>query len=138
MLKFYHVLRGRASTLSTLYDKKNMINSKLPRNALGKFTLKGDEPRVVRSIRLTPKTWATLGEIASERGITRVDLIENLVATGVQNQESGVDLSTNRSQILVEIEQAMNSILDDPKVTRKGKDSGAVKRAFQALQKALQ
>lgn len=87
---------------------------------------------------LKEKTWATLGEIASPRSITRADLIENLVATGVQTQEFWADFSTTRSQILVEIEQAMNSILDDPKVTRKGKDSGAVKRAFQALQKALQ
>ena len=103
----------------------------------GKFTLKANEPREVRSIRLTRLTWKILGEIARQRGITRADLIENLIATGVISQESLTDLSTTRRQILVEMERAMNSILDDPKVTRKGKDAGAIRRAFQALQQVL-
>ena len=114
-----------------------MTFSKLPRNAQGKFTLKANEPREVRSIRLTPKTWKILGEIAEQQGITRADLIENLIATGVITQESLTDLSTTRRQILVKMEQAMNSILDDPKVTRKGKDAGAIRRAFQANQQVL-
>ena len=98
----------------------------------GKFTLKANEPRLVRSIRLTAKTWEILGEVAHQRGITRADLIENLVQTGLISQESFHDLSTTRRQIRAEIEQAINSISDDPKVTRKGKDAGAVRRAFQA------
>ncbi len=114
-----------------------MTLSKFPRNAQGKFTLKANQPRQVRSIRLTAKTWEILGEIAHQRGITRADLIENLIATGVISQESLTDLSTTRRQIRVEMEQAMNSILDDPKVTRKGKDAGAIRRAFQALQQVL-
>ena len=114
-----------------------MTLSKLPRNAQGKFTLKANQPRQVRSIRLTAKTWEILGEIAHQRGITRADLIENLITTGVISQESLTDLSITRGKILVEMEQAMNSILDDPKVTRKGKDAGAIRRAFQALQQLL-
>ena len=114
-----------------------MTFSKVPRNAQGKFTLKANEPRQVRSIRLTPKTWKVLGEIAHQRGITRADLVENLITTGVITQDSLTDLSTTRGQILVEMEQAMNSILDDPKVTRKGKDAGAIRRAFKALQQVL-
>ena len=103
----------------------------------GKFTLKANQPRQVRSIRLTAKTWEILGEIAHQRGITRADLIENLITTGVISQESLTDLSIIRSKILAEMEQAMNSILDDPKVTRKGKDAGAIRRAFKALQQVL-
>ena len=114
-----------------------MTLSKLPRNAQGKFTLKAHEPREVRSIRLTSKTWEILGEIAHQRGITRADLMENLITTGVISQESLTDLSITLGKILVEMEQAMNSILDDPKVTRKGKDAGAIRRAFKALQQVL-
>ncbi len=69
--------------------------------------------------------------------MTRADLMENLIATGVIAQESLTDLSTTRRQILVEMEQAMNSILDNPKITRNGKDAGAVRRAFKALQRVL-
>lgn len=114
-----------------------MTFSKVPRNAQGKFTLKANEPRQVRSIRLTTKTWEILGEIAHQRGITRADLMENLITTGVITQDSLTNLSTTRRQLRVEMEQAMNSILDDPKLTRKGKDAGAIRRAFQALQQVL-
>lgn len=53
---------------------------KQERQEQGKFTAKSDEPREVRSIRLTATAWNTLGEIASSRGNTRADLIEELVA----------------------------------------------------------
>ncbi len=57
---------------------------KRKRDIQGKFTLKNHDYRQVRSLRLTEKTWEKLG-IASEcRGITRADLLENLVQ---QNQE---------------------------------------------------
>ena len=52
---------------------------KRKRNIQGKFTLKNQDYRQVRSIRLTDSTWKELG-IASEcLGITRADLLENLV-----------------------------------------------------------
>ncbi len=56
---------------------------KRKRDIQGKFTLKDDDYRQVRSLRLTDSTWKELG-IASEcLGITRADLLENLVR---QNQ----------------------------------------------------
>ena len=52
---------------------------KRKRDIQGKFTLKNQDYRQVRSIRLTDSTWKELG-IASEcLGITRADLLENLV-----------------------------------------------------------
>lgn len=49
------------------------------RDIQGKFTLKNDDYRRVRSLRLTDSTWKELG-IASEcLGITRADLLEDLV-----------------------------------------------------------
>ncbi len=52
---------------------------KRKRDIQGKFTRKNRDYRQVRSIRLTDNTWKELG-IASEcLGITRADLLENLV-----------------------------------------------------------
>lgn len=62
---------------------------KRKRDIQGKFTLKNQDYRQVRSIRLTDSTWKELG-IASEcLGITRADLLENLVQ---QNKEIFSDL----------------------------------------------
>ncbi|MDJ0719019.1 MAG: hypothetical protein QNJ54_33145 [Prochloraceae cyanobacterium] len=91
----------------------------------------------MRSLRLTDATWSKIGEIAQSRGITRADLIEDLVETGIISQNPGLKIYLTRSQILAEIEQVMNSILEDPNVTRKGKDKGAVKRTLEALQKSF-
>ncbi len=52
---------------------------KRKRDIQGKFSLKNQDYRQVRSLRLTDSTWQELG-IASEcLGITRADLLENLV-----------------------------------------------------------
>ena len=52
---------------------------KRKRDIQGKFSLKNDDYRQVRSLRLTDRTWRALG-IASEcLGWTRADLLENLV-----------------------------------------------------------
>jgi predicted DNA-binding ribbon-helix-helix protein len=52
----------------------------------GRFASKSDEPRHVRSIRLTDSTWEALGAIAIQRGLTRADLLEELVEEGVISQ----------------------------------------------------
>ncbi len=49
------------------------------------------------------------------------------------SQNSSPQISLTRSQILAEIEQVMNRILEDPNVTRKGKDKGAVRRTMEAF-----
>ena len=68
---------------------KAMKAMKRKRDIQGKFTLKNQDYRQVRSLRLTDSTWKELG-IASEcLGITRADLLENLVQ---QNKEIFGDL----------------------------------------------
>ncbi|GFE72305.1 hypothetical protein [Chroococcus sp. FPU101] len=52
---------------------------KQPRNEKGKFVLKGEEERKVRTVRLTDSTWNKLGEMAKQRCITRTELIEELL-----------------------------------------------------------
>lgn len=100
------------------------------RSEAGRFASKSDEPREVRSIRLTDSTWEKLGEIADLRCITRADLIEELVQSGVLDQQP-----TGLSVQQVENEAAQ--VLNDPTVTRNGKDRGSVRRALEALIKRL-
>ena len=57
---------------------------KRKRDIEGKFTLKNHDYRQVRSLRLTESTWKKLGMASECRGITRADLLENLVQ---QNKE---------------------------------------------------
>jgi len=45
----------------------------------GKFQLKSLEARKTRSIRATSLTWVKFGDGADKRGITRADLLEELV-----------------------------------------------------------
>jgi hypothetical protein len=52
---------------------------KRKRDIQGKFTLKNQDYRQVRSIRLTDSTWKELGITSECLGITRADLLENLV-----------------------------------------------------------
>lgn len=98
----------------------------------GKFASKSDEPRLVRTMRLTDITWQKLGEIAESRGITRADLIERIVESGALNQQSAGDQIS-----LQQVESSIAQILNDSTVTRGGKDRGAVKRALEALLKQL-
>lgn len=49
------------------------------RNVQGKFALKNDGYRSVRSLRLTASTWEALGAAAQCLGITRADYLEQIV-----------------------------------------------------------
>lgn len=48
----------------------------------GKFAQKSESPRLVRAMRLTDSAWQTLGEVATLRGITRADLVEEWASHG--------------------------------------------------------
>jgi predicted DNA-binding ribbon-helix-helix protein len=102
----------------------------------GKFAPKSDEPRHVRSIRLTDATWEVLGAIATQRSITRADLLEQLVESGLISQSQSQEVESFEKTV-VEIEQLMKQVLADPSVTRNGKDRGAVKRALEALMRLM-
>ena len=104
------------------------------RSESGKFAQKSDEPRRVRSIRLTDSTWEVLGAIATHRGITRADLLEELVEQGIiSSAQQPIKLEKKN----MEMEQLIEQVLADPLVTRNGKDKGAVKRGLEAFLKLL-
>lgn len=50
----------------------------MPRDPQGKFALKNDEHRCVRSLRLTDTTWMALGEEAESLSLTRADYLEQI------------------------------------------------------------
>jgi hypothetical protein len=106
------------------------------RTGSGKFAQKSDELRHVRSIRLTDSTWEALGAIATQRSITRADLLEQLAEEGLISQ-SQTQESNGVGKTVTEIEKLIERVLADPVVTRNGKDRGAVKRGLEALLKLL-
>ena len=53
----------------------------------GRFIFKSDDYRHVRSIRVTDEIWEKFGEMALEWGITRADLLEEIV----KNEDLPVD-----------------------------------------------
>ncbi|NMG18024.1 hypothetical protein [Brasilonema bromeliae] len=52
----------------------------MKRDIQGKFALKNDDYRSVRSLRLTDDTWRALGVIAECLGLTRADYLEEIVS----------------------------------------------------------
>ena len=102
--------------------------AKQERSKAGKFTSKSDEDREVRSLRCTAATWQKLGELAELQGITRADLIEQwTTALEKPVSSSGLD----------QIDKAIAHVLNDPAVTRNGKDRGSVRRALEAVRNFL-
>lgn len=55
----------------------------MQRDAQGKFALKNDEHRSVRSLRLTDTTWSVLGVKAESLSLTRADFLEQMVRSNV-------------------------------------------------------
>jgi hypothetical protein len=51
----------------------------MKRDIQGKFALKNDDYRLVRSLRLTDETWRALGIAAECNGKTRADYLEQIV-----------------------------------------------------------
>jgi hypothetical protein len=56
-----------------------MVLNTMKRDIQGKFALKNDDYRLVRSLRLTDETWKTLGIAAECNGLTRADYLEQIV-----------------------------------------------------------
>ena len=102
--------------------------AKQKRSVAGKFVSKSDESREVHSLRCTDATWQRLGEVAESQGITRADLVEQwTTALEKPVSSSGLD----------QIDEAIAHVLNDPAVTRNGKDRGSVRRALEALRNFL-
>ena len=85
------------------------------RNDKGQFQSKSNGFRRVRSIRVTDDVWDKLGEMAGQRGITRADLLEQLVevdlSSAVEILEDALKLRANAGgAIKCEIRKALSDL----------------------------
>lgn len=94
-----------------------------PRNDSGQFEAKSDEPRRVRSIRLTDSTWDNLGKLADERSITRADLVE-----GWMSQNYVLPGNQVNSEVIELLEEAL---------TLKANAGGAIKQKIREVLELL-
>lgn len=62
----------------------------MQRDAQGKFALKNDRHRSVRSLRLTDATWSALGALAESKSLTRADLLEQMFGSNDYAQASNI------------------------------------------------
>lgn len=92
---------------------------KQSKNELGHFAAKSDDDRKVRSIRATDETWETFGNWASERGITRADLLEMFTQDRrIEYLNEPCNTQVNLDSILSILEEAL---------TYKANAGGAIK-----------
>ena len=112
------------------------VGMKRKRDIQGKFTLKNQDYRQVRSIRLTDSTWKELG-IASEcLGITRADLLENLVQRNKEsfspNGEIG-QLNLEKSLDRGELDSLAEKVLKELKLGRQASNYKQVQKSLKRL-----
>ena len=69
------------------------------RDSRGQFSNKSDSDRQVRSIRVTDEIWEKFGKMAAQQGITRADLLEEIVENDY--------LSSANHQIIILLEEAL-------------------------------
>jgi hypothetical protein len=113
----------------------------LKRDIQGKFALKDDDYRQVRSLRLTDETWKALGIAAECVGMTRADYVEQVIRgnahpsitwgkeSGHQAKATVVELDT-KPQKVATLESLRNQVILELKL---GKQSPGYKAALKAL-----
>jgi hypothetical protein len=86
----------------------------MKRDLQGKFALKNDDYREVRSIRLTDATWKALGLAAECLGLTRADLLEQVVRenhiTFPEHTVETKPLSVSLLRLMTKIEELQTTI----------------------------
>jgi hypothetical protein len=124
----------------------------LRRDIQGKFTLKNDDYRQVRSLRLTDDTWKALGIVAECLGMTRADYLEEMTKSNNlpsntwpevdrfpcitrrnKNQDQQPDMAqtyTPTPPNMTELEALRDQVLQELKL---GKQSSAYKTTQKAL-----
>lgn len=113
----------------------------LKRDIQGKFALKDDDYRQVRSLRLTDETWKALGIAAECLGMTRADYVEQVIRGNAnpsitrekvlvhQAKTNVVELATTPLRVAT-LETLRNQVLVELKL---GKQAPGYKAALKAL-----
>lgn len=105
------------------------------RNDSGQFEPKGDEPRILRSIRLTDTCWEKLGEVATERSISRADILESMVEDGYLDDYQATDEDDIKLSIIEDIQGILEGLElhGDNELEINSKDKAAGRRVLTAL-----
>ncbi|MCC5651869.1 hypothetical protein LC609_18980 [Nostoc sp. XA013] len=113
----------------------------LKRDIQGKFALKDDDHRQVRSVRLTSETWKALGIAAECLGMSRADYLEKVIKENAsssitrekeridQAKTTAVELATTRLRVTT-LETLRDKVLLELKL---GKQAPGYKAALKAL-----
>lgn len=101
-----------------------------PRGERGTFIPKNDEVRQVRSVRLTDHAFEVWGQTADDRGVSRADLLELMTRDGYMRDYNFPADEGRLKDILEEL-------VNDPGITRQGRDRGTAKRFAEALLRRL-
>lgn len=113
----------------------------LKRDIQGKFALKDDDYRQVRSLRLTDETWKALGIAAECLGMTRADYVEQVIRGNAhpgitrgkelvhEAKTSVVEVATTPYSVAT-LESLRNQVIVELKL---GKQSPGYKAALKAL-----
>mgnify|MGYP002712310819 CR=1 FL=1 len=113
----------------------------LKRDIQGKFALKDDDYRQVRSLRLTDETWKALGIAAECLGMTRADYVEQVIRGNAhpsitrrkelvhQAKTTVVEVATTPHSVAT-LESLRNQVILELKL---GKQSPGYKAALKAL-----
>jgi hypothetical protein len=111
------------------------IDMKRKRDIQGKFTLKNYDYRQVRSLRLTDNTWKELGVASECLGITRADLLENLVQQNKIFSDSRETEQLNRQKSLNknELSSSAEKVLKELRLGKQASSYKLVQKSFKRL-----
>ena len=94
----------------------NTIPQDMNRDDDGKFLTRYDEPKVLRSMKLTDTAWQALKEIGDENCISRTDVIERFVRANNSHQKV--------------ILKALDTFIEDAKIDYKSSNNPMQKGEF--------
>jgi hypothetical protein len=110
--------------------------AKPERDTSGRFEIKGDEIREVRSIRATSTVWEALESAATAQGISKADLLEQLVEDGIlEGYESSESVEDAKAELIEDIEVLIVGLEPDGdnELELSPRDRAPGRRTLQAL-----
>jgi predicted DNA-binding ribbon-helix-helix protein len=107
--------------------------AKLEFLASGKFKQKGDQPRYVRSVRLTDSCWDYLGNVAEIHDLTRADLLEQMTENKLVFKHIFDQHGNENEKAITHITFLIESLYQENELEIPSKDKASTKRAFQKL-----
>lgn len=104
----------------------------MERDTEGRFELKGDEPRILRSMRLTDTCYEALRESAKQRGSSIADYLESLVENDLIGEESNEEFNEELIDSLMEILDSLEPG-EDPLIELNSRDKAPARRVIRAV-----